>query len=372
MKIAIVTDAIYPYNIGGKERHIYEISTRLAKEGHFTTIYTMKWWKGLESVRLENGVTLKAISPLYPLYSGNRRSIKEAIMFALRCFTLLFEDFDVIDVDHMPHLILFPLKIVCILKHKKMIVTWNEVWGKEYWRKYLGKLGAIAYLVERMSVLVPNEIISVSEDTTNKLRLILNVHQKIHTIPMGINLEEIKQIKPSEVRSDVIYTGRLLEHKNIDILLHAIKKLKKDHPDINCIIIGKGPEEQKLKRLANTLNILENVTFYGFLERHEDVYALIKSSRVFVFPSTREGFGIVVLEASACNIPVVTIDHKDNASRMLIKNGYNGLLIKLSVIEMCSAITTLLSQTKRTDLTKFVEKYSWDSIAKQVEEVIIR
>src|SRR6185369_842907 len=104
MKIAIVSDAIYPYNKGGKEKRIFEISTRLVKKGHTVTIYTMHWWKGKEITRVENGVRLHGISPLYPLYSEERRSIRQAVLFALFCFKLINKDFDVIDADHMPHL----------------------------------------------------------------------------------------------------------------------------------------------------------------------------------------------------------------------------------------------------------------------------
>ena len=125
MKIAFVSDAIYPYNKGGKEKRIYEISTRLAKRGHNVHVYCMKWWKEKETHRIENGVHLHAISRYYPLYSGKRRSIKEAVMFAFACFKLIREDFDVIDVDHMPYFVLFSTKVVCIIKITKLISSWN-------------------------------------------------------------------------------------------------------------------------------------------------------------------------------------------------------------------------------------------------------
>ena len=126
LKIAFISDAVYPYNKGGKEKRLFEISTRLAST-HDVTIYCMKWWKDKETTRIENGVTLHAISPLYPLYSGERRAIKEAVLFSLHCFKLLREDFDILDADHMPHLVLFPLKIVCLIKRKMFYVTWHEV-----------------------------------------------------------------------------------------------------------------------------------------------------------------------------------------------------------------------------------------------------
>jgi len=161
IKIAFVTDAIYPYNKGGKEKKIYEVATRLAKKGNDVHIYTMKWWEEDTVQKKEHGVTLHAISRLYPLYSGQRRSFKEAVFFSLHCLKLLKEDFDIIDVDHMPHLVIFPLKFVCFLKRKKLIVSWNEVWGKEYWRKYLGLLGFLAYYIEKISIMLPDRIISI-------------------------------------------------------------------------------------------------------------------------------------------------------------------------------------------------------------------
>src|SRR5260221_6272725 len=85
IKIAIVSDAIYPYNKGGKEKRIFEISTRLAKLGYDVHIYCMKWWSDKEDEKVENNVHLHAISKLYPLYSGQRRSITQAFFFAMSC-----------------------------------------------------------------------------------------------------------------------------------------------------------------------------------------------------------------------------------------------------------------------------------------------
>jgi dolichol-phosphate hexosyltransferase len=88
MNIVFVSDAIYPYNKGGKEKRLYELSTRLAKLGHDVHIYTMHWWSGTENTRVENGVTLHAISKKYEMYKRDRRSISEGVLFALNCFKL--------------------------------------------------------------------------------------------------------------------------------------------------------------------------------------------------------------------------------------------------------------------------------------------
>lgn len=398
LRIAIVSDAVYPYNKGGKEKRIFELSTRLAKRGYDVTIYCMRWFK--ENERVENGVRLKAISPLYPLYSGQRRSIKQAIMFALSTFKLLREDFDVIDADHMPHLVLFPLKIVSILKRKRLFVTWNEVWGRKYWVEYMSNkskilntkseiniknqnskflnlldmsyvLANFAYVIEWLSARLPDHIIAVSEHTKDKLVNDLGVKSDvISVVNNGIDLAEIKKVKPAREKSDVIYAGRLLSHKNVDVLIKSIGLLKKSYPNIKAIIVGEGPEEARLKHLTKNLKLEKNVVFYNFLESHDDLYALMKSSKVFVLPSTREGFGIAALEANACGVPFVTSNSKNNATTNLINGIGNGFAVSMEQKVWSRKLSEVLNRKiNNKELINHVENFDWRILSNQIEEV---
>ncbi|HVZ67392.1 MAG TPA: glycosyltransferase family 4 protein [Patescibacteria group bacterium] len=367
-KIAIISDAIYPYNKGGKERRIFEINSRLSTKFD-VHIYTMKWWRG-GNVKKDNNITLHAISKLYPLYSGKRRSVKEAVFFSLNCFKLIFEDFDYLEADHMPHLVLFPLKVVSILKRKKLLVTWSEVWGRDYWVKYMGLSGNIAYLIERLSVNLPDTIISVSSHTTKKLKKEFNVKSKIITIPNGIEFTKIRKVNESDKKSDIIFAGRLLAHKNVDVLIRAVELLAVKNPKIKCLIIGEGPEKNRLEKLTKELNLSKNIKFINFLDKHEDLYALIKASKVFAFPSDREGFGIVVLEANACGVPVVTVDSENNASKNLIQENKNGAVSELSDEAIARNIKKIISvgisKKKCIDSSK---AYDWENIARNAERV---
>jgi glycosyltransferase involved in cell wall biosynthesis len=361
-KIAIVSDSIYPYFKGGKEKRIYEIATRLATQEYDVTLYSMKWWRG-NNIKKESGVTLHAISPLYPLYHGKRRSIKEAVFFSLNCFKLLNKKFDVIEVDHMPHLVLFPLKIVCLIKRKKMIVTWHEVWGREYWKEYLGPgiKAWIAYMVELTSARLPDLIISVSQHTTKSLRNDLGITGPITTIHNG---------EAAAAGADIIFAGRLLSHKNVDVLLRAISMLTKEFPTISAWIIGEGPERKSLEALSAELHIENNVSFLGFLPDQNDLYRVMKASIIFVLPSTREGFGIAALEANACGMPVITIDHEKNATKELVIDGENGLLVSLNATQLAHAIKTLLNSRKdRLVYQAYAKKYNWDNAATEVKKI---
>ena len=294
-------------------------------------------------------------------------------MFGMACLKLIKEDFDIVDVDHMPHFPLFFTKLVCLLKRKRMIATWNEVWGKDYWQEYLGLKGIFGYIVEKLSVFMPNEIISVSNHTMNKLKNNLKFKKKIYTIPNGNDFEKIQEIKSSRRKSDVIFAGRLLDNKNVDILIKSIQLIKEKIPKIKCLIIGDGPEKKNLEVLTQKLNLEKNINFLGFLSNHDDVYTIMKSSKVFVLPSTREGFGIVVIEANACGIPVITIDHKDNAARDLIEEGKNGFVCQLNEEEIAKRIMRILENSSGRKMKKvcmdLAKKYDWDKIVDKVEEV---
>ena len=375
MKVAFVSDAIYPYNEGGKEKRIFEVTTRLCKKGYDIHLYCMKWWDGARDKR-ENGVHLHAICKKFSLYSGKRRSMIQALVFGLTCLTLIKEDFDIVEVDHMPFFPLFSLRLVCLLRRKKLIATWHEVWGKDYWKEYLGWRGIFGYLVEKLSIFMPDEIISVSKHTTDKLKHNLKCKKKIYTIPNGNDFEKIQKIKPSGEKTDVIFAGRLLSHKNVDVLIKSIQLIKERKLKINCFIIGDGPEKKNLELLTKKLKLEKNINFLGFLENNDDIYAQMKSSKVFVLPSTREGFGIVVIEANACGIPVITIDHKDNAARDLIEEGGNGFICQLNEEEIAELILRIFKNSSYENMKEVcmesAKKYDWDRIVDEIEEVYLK
>lgn len=364
-KLAFVSDSIWPYNKGGKEKRLFDISTRLTKDFD-VHVYTMKWWKGRKT-RVENGVTLHAISKKYPLYSGERRSIKQGIMFGISCLKLLWENWDVIDVDHMPFFPVIFTKIVCLIKRKPMIATWHEVWGRDYWIKYLGETkGNIASIIERLAVRMPDKFISISKHTTDRLINDFKVSKEVTTIPIGLDVEHIETIPPSETKTDVTYIGRLIEHKNADILIESIDILKAKYPKIKCTIIGTGPEKHNLQKQITEHNLTKNIFMVDQIADHDELYAQLKSSKVLVLPSSREGFGIVMIEANACGVPTVTVDEPDNAAKDL--SGISGKIAKLNNRSLAHAISYFLDTKKKVSLDN---KYSWGNIMDRLYEEYI-
>ncbi len=361
MRIALVSDVVYPYHKGGKERRLDEVSRRLALAGHDVHIYTMQWWEGGKN-KSEHGVHLHAICKKYELYQGDRRSIKEGIMFALACFKMFGKKFDVAEVDHMPYFPLYTMWLVCLLKGKPMLATWHEVWGRDYWKTYMGGLsGTIAYLIERFSIFLPKQFVAVSPYTARRLREEYGVKDsQIIVSTNGTNLDIIKNAAIAKNGSDIVYVGRLLAHKNVDMLIRAVATLKKDLPNVSCKIIGKGPETKPLQKLVKDLKLSKNVTIIPPIESSSDLFSTMKAGKVFVFPSEREGFGLIALEAGACGLPVLTLNDPGNATVDLVTPGKNGDVFDDEAGLVALLKTYLVKKQSRTAIEKFAQKYDWD------------
>ena len=373
-RIAFVSDSIWQYNKGGKEKRLHEITRRLVKEGRQVDIYTMKWWDGPKTIISKDGVYLHGISKMYSLYKDNRRSITQAIFFSLSCFKLLFKRFDVVDVDSMPYFPLFTLRIICWLRFKKLHATWHEVWSGNDWRTYLPGIGGnIGAFTEWLARKMPDVVVSNSDHTTKRL-VQTGMKKPIVTVPLGVDVEMILAIPPHEMTSDIIFAGRLLPNKNVDMLIRAVKLVTRTKPDIRCLIVGNGPERKKLESLVAKLELENNVTFFNFLEDHSELYSLMKSSKMFVLPSIREGFSLVVIEANACGIPVITTNHELNAASDLIIEGSNGFLSDVDIKHLAMQIRLVL-RTKDLHPKQTLEdnfgKYRWHHAAAAVEQVLV-
>lgn len=319
-RIALVSDATLPFHKGGKETRIDHLARALVHMGHEVHIYTMKWWPEADKVRQINGITYHAIGALHPLYNGKRRSFKEGIFFGLACLRMIRYDWDILEADHMPYFPLFSLKLVNLFKRKPFYATWHEAVGLAAWRSYIGyPAGTVAYMLERLAVRMPSHIIAVSQHTYDLLRSELRYKGALSLVPNGIDYATIASAAPASYKSDITFAGRLVRHKRVDLLLSAVALLVKSQPRLRVAIVGGGPELERLQAQVERLGLQKNVRITGRLEHSSDVYSYMKSSKVFVSPSTREGFGITILEAYAAGLRVVTVRHRDNAAQYLVR-----------------------------------------------------
>lgn len=342
-------DAVYPWIKGGAEKRIYELGKRLQKKGHEIHLFGIKWWEGPDVIEHE-GMILHGVCKARDLYVEGKRSIVVAMIFSTKLFhPLVREKFDVIDVSVFPYFSCFTVKLVSIFKKTHTIFTWHEVWD-DYWYEYMGKAGFFGKIVEITVSKISGNNIAVSCWTQKRLQALGVSEKRISIVPNGIDLQEICTIK-SEVNInlvvsggkiyDIIFAGRLIKDKHVDFLLKAVSLLKVYHPNITCCIVGDGPEKKDLVELSNEVGIHRNVEFVGFQE-YDALIGKMKASKVFVLPSSREGFGMVVIEAFACGVPVITVNEKYNASQGLVEDGVDGFVVPLDAGSIAEAVGKIL------------------------------
>jgi glycosyltransferase involved in cell wall biosynthesis len=362
LKVAVVSDALYPWHKGGKEIRYRHLLQHLPDHEMDVVVYSMKWWDETpKTVHAENGsLTYRALCPRVAMYRGTRRSIFQAVFFALATLRLLARDFDVIEADHMPYLQLLPLRIVAWLKRVPLVITWHEVWGKEGWHDYIGRAGLLAAIIEQRCIQLPNAIIAASSGTAEKLFHMGADRHRVFVAPNALDLERLSSAVAPRAAPEFLFVGRLIEHKHADLAIEATRILADRGLNVHLGIVGVGPEETRLQNQVVESKLSDRVTFYLSLTSQDEVWSLIRGSRVLMAPSIREGFGIVVAESLALGTPVVCANHPDNESCNLIGPDTGSLVAAFDAPALADAAEYWLNDTStREDRTSaFLEKNS--------------
>ncbi len=380
MKIAFVYDAVYPFSKGGGERRIFEIATRLAQRGHNVHLFGMQQWEGGSTIQ-NNGLYYHSLGKQSIMYHpSGRRSIRQALQFGAQSLRLLrAQSFEIIDCGQWPYFHLLPARLYTWLRSSRLIVSWYEVWGK-HWYDYLGPMGVVGLGVEKSFCHIPDKIIAVSQMTRSDLVSMGVRPARVEMIPNGIDYFHIRSIRAAEGRQyHIVCTGRLKNHKNVDVLLRAVAIAKRERPDISALIIGEGPEYDRLVQLLPELGLTQNVTFTGGLADFDDVLRLMKRAQIFVNASTKEGGGSITLfEANACGLPVIAVRSPHGIDPSLIRQGENGYMIDSLDPELLAREILCLMQHRdqlaRSSVAavRMAAQYDWDMIATRHENLYLR
>lgn len=168
-------------------------------------------------------------------------------------------------------------------------------------------------------------------------------------IPTGIHLDEFsggdgsrfrRRHQIDSRRPTLVTVSRLAVEKNIAFLLEVTQVLLREFPDLYFIIAGEGPDAPRLQQRARELGVQDHVGFYGNLDRSTDLLDCYRSGDVFVFASPTETQGLVLIEAMALGVPIVSTAVMGTAT--VLKRALSARISGEHVAEFAAHVALLL------------------------------
>jgi glycosyltransferase involved in cell wall biosynthesis len=168
--------------------------------------------------------------------------VRQAVVFAAFSLRLLRRSFDVLAVDAVPFVQVIPLWLVARVRRRPLLVTWHEVWGKAYWREYLGPAGLVGYWLESWCTRLPDAVIATSEQTAERVRQLRGRRgaADVVVVTPGVDDAELAAVQPRPDVDDIVCVGRLLAHKNVHLVVEAVHRLRAGGREVRLTIVGQG------------------------------------------------------------------------------------------------------------------------------------
>ncbi len=233
---------------------------------------------------------------------------------------------------------------------------------REFWFRELGIPGVFPYVLESVLLRLYKRKVALTVSPSTKEDL-----DHIGFRNTRVVMNAIKVFPSSQVRKDdepvMTFLGRLRSTKRPEDAVEIFKKVRSRIPRARLWVIGRGPEEEKLRQSAAGL---ADIIFWGWVEESEKL-SLLQRSHVLIVPGVREGFGINVIEAASAGTPAV--GYNVPGLRDSIRHGVTGYLADSPDEAAARTIELLTDRVKYNIMSKnclgYAEEFSW---AKRIEE----
>src|SRR5574341_754046 len=230
----------------------------------------------------------------------------------------------------------------------------------------------------KWSIKKSNRVIAISGHTYKEVIALFN--REVQIVPYGISLSdrELKREKSSSKHKNILCVGRLVERKGVSYLIEAFGKIEEE-TSAQLIIVGQGPEKERLEQLAKGRKLSDKIKFAGFV-KDEELGKYYQNCSVFVLPAITdekgdtEGLGVVLIEALNYKKPVIASNVGGITD--IVINGKTGLLVpEKDSDELAKALKKILKDEKLA--TKLGEEgyeyvrenFGWNKIIKRLKEV---
>ncbi len=374
MKILFVSDVYFP-RVNGVSTSIETFRQELHALGHTVHLVAPDYAQPSED---ESGI-LRIPSRRVPFDPEDRLMSYQAVMAHLPKFRA--EQYDIIHIQtpFVAHYLGIKLSMLLGVPCVETYHTFFE----EYLHHYVPLVpkGMMRKVAQRFSRHQGNSLDGMIVPSHPMLHVLkrYGVRTPIEVIPTGIEPERFvegdrvafrKRYSISENRPVLLFVGRVAFEKNIGFLLNVLLEVREHVPDVLFVIAGEGPAQKNLKHDANAMGLQENVLFIGYLNRHTELGSCYRAADLFIFASRTETQGLVLLEAMAQGVPVVST--AELGTRDVLQEGLGVLIASETVYDFSEKVLRLLKdENARQALGKAGRDYAhtW-SAARQAERML--
>jgi len=284
------------------------------------------------------GIDVIAVAPRMALYDDGKRRIAPPLRFGLGVLGHLMrhgQRYDVVHLCSFPYFALLGAWLARPLGRYRIVCDWFEIWSQDYWRDYLGRLGWVGWTVQQICAKVGQHAHVFSRLHEARLRG-LGLRGPITYLPGLAETPLRGEPLPACQPPTIVYAGRLIAEKRVPLLVEALAIVRRSIPELRAILFGNGPERTRVEAQIIALGLANVVTLPGFVPA-DVLERAMREALCIVQPSEREGYGLVVVEASARGVPVIVVAAPDNAAVELVENGVNGLIADPATPEALAA-----------------------------------
>jgi glycosyltransferase involved in cell wall biosynthesis len=339
---------------GGAEVLTHEIAKRLVSKGNYNITLFTAFFPGATPDENIDGVNIKREGGKYTVYRRARKF-----------YARTKDDYDMI-IDEIN---VKPFLTPKYVREKPILALIHQIAPEQFLMELPFPLSYLGYYYEKKWLLNYRDIQTITVSNSTKLELEKLGFNRITVIPQGLGVKPLSTSSKKETNPTIVFIGRLKKHKHPDHAIIAFSLVKKQLPGAKLWIIGDGYMRKELEENFDT----QSVNFYGYVDSQLK-YELLRRAHVFVFPATREGWPLAVLESNAMGTPVVGYDVPGLRDSVL--NGETGILVKENSPALLATclVSLLRDQTLLTALTSnalsFSKQFNWDRSCDMFDKII--
>ncbi len=358
MNILCVVPSYYPaFQFGGPITSVHNLNKSFVKRGVDVTVYTTN--VGLEDkVETNKEVLVDGVKVFYfTFYKLFEFAGPTGWQFSIPLSKALKKNIPNFDLVYISAIWNYPTAIAayyCRKYNKPYVVAprgifYPYTFNKKVWKKWPYYKLIVKKILEEASAIHYTSI-----DEFEKGHSFLGIkNNKTFIVPNGLDLSEFKNLPLKEILRDkysilkgkkvILFLSRLDWKKGLDILAKAYGDISKKRNNIHLLVVGDGPEnfKEKVKEWFRKEGIFEGekITFTGMLTGKERLEAL-SGSDIFVLPSYSENFGMAIVEAMACGLPVITTNTVGVYHEIIEANA--GLIVPCDPVQVGKALLKII------------------------------